>query len=135
MNPFNMARMEVGIRSWLDFCQHVATKADGKLTVTTATGRTTDPLPAWQHPKSLAVGTKQYRLLKCWLFEEAIMEALHRQDKYNLTFYCASFKREFEKANQATRSEIGEAYQYLFNPQYVFKPMFTDKVFINGKPA
>lgn len=115
---FNPSKKPVFIyfycKEWIDFCQNIWSLSKKEMILETLTGRETTPPPLWTASKNLALATKKRRILRLWLYEEAIMEALHRNDRYMFNKFCELFRKEKNKADSTQESDTDSAYKYLF---------------------
>ncbi|MGX2974434.1 hypothetical protein ACWIUH_05550 [Ursidibacter arcticus] len=125
VSPTKLAIVEVSYcTNWRSFCWHIWRNAKENMAFTTLSGRKTEPIPLYKLSKNLAIATKQRRMLKLWLYEEAIMEALERGDRSFFYRFCWLFDREKIKADTTTEDDAEGVYNYLF-VKYI-KPQFTD---------
>lgn len=125
--PFNPAKKPiftpVFCHSWNDFCWFLWSVAKEEMPLKTLSGRKITP-PVFKESKNLAIATKQRRLLRLWLYEEAIMESLHKKDRSMFERFCSFFDMEKEKAERSTEDDADSAYCYLFVID--IKPQFHD---------
>lgn len=125
--PFNPTQKPIFIpvfcHSWKDFCWFFWSVAKEEILLKTISGRIIT-LPIYKESKNLAFATKQRRLLRLWLYEEAIMESLYKKDRGMFERFCSFFDKEKEKADRSTEDDADSAYCYLFVRD--IKPQFYD---------